>query len=95
MHGWGILNGCILAIGRIVGESAALLFTAGADCALAPSLKSAITSSGGTLAVSLYVYVTERARFDLGFAIAAVLLILVLCINMAARATGKRMDKRG
>ncbi|MEG2404012.1 MAG: phosphate ABC transporter permease PstA, partial [Oscillospiraceae bacterium] len=69
----GIVTGCILAIGRIVGESAALLFTAGVGTVIAGNIVDAYRTSGGSLAVALYVYVYERAEFDVGFAIAAVL----------------------
>ncbi len=81
----GIVTGCILAIGRIVGESAALLFTAGMGTAIAKNVISAYQSGGGTLTVALYMYASERAEFDIAFAIAAVLLILVFMINTSAR----------
>ena len=71
----GIVTGCILAIGRIVGESAALLFTAGVGTVIASNVIRAFGSSGGTLSVALYMYVSERGEFDVGFAIAAILLI--------------------
>ncbi|MEG0338795.1 MAG: ABC transporter permease subunit, partial [Oscillospiraceae bacterium] len=85
----GIVTGCILAIGRIVGESAALLFTAGVGSVIADNIFKSFASSGGSLAVALYVYAFERADFDTGFAIAAVLIILVLIINYAAKRAGK------
>ena len=81
----GIVTGCILSIGRIVGESAALLFTAGVGTVVANNIFSAFTRSGGTLSVALYMYVSERGEFDVGFAIAAILMLLVLCINGAAK----------
>ncbi|MFI3238613.1 MAG: phosphate ABC transporter permease PstA [Lachnospiraceae bacterium] len=81
----GIVTGCILAIGRIVGESAALLFTAGMGTTIASNVFSAYQTGGGTLSVALYMYASERAEFDVAFAIAATLLILVFIINIAAR----------
>jgi len=81
----GIVTGCILAVGRIVGESAALLFTAGVGTAVAGNLVDAFQSSGGTLSVALYMYVSERGEFEVGFAIAAILLILVMLINGMAK----------
>ena len=90
----GIVTGCILSVGRIVGESAALLFTAGVGTALANSVINAFKSSGGTLSVALYMYVSERGEFEVGFAIAAILLLLVLCINALAKlAKGKLKHK--
>ena len=90
----GIITGCILSVGRIVGESAALLFTAGIGSVVAKNILSAMTRSGGTLSVALYVYVFERGEFDVGFAIAALLMILVFFINFAARYVKKRATKR-
>lgn len=89
-----IITGCILAVGRIVGESAALLFTAGVGSAVATNLIDAYKASGGSLAVALYVYVYERAEFDVGFAIAAVLMILVLLINFAAKKAGGALKNK-
>lgn len=91
----GIVTGCILAVGRIVGESAALLFTAGIGSVVARNAVEAMSRSGGTLSVALYVYVFERGEFDVGFAIAAMLMILVFCINVTARSVKKRAQKRG
>lgn len=90
----GIVTGCILSIGRIVGESAALLFTAGIGSAVASNVFDALKASGGSLSVALYVYVYERAEFDVGFAIAAVLMILVLLINFAAKKAGKKLKAK-
>jgi phosphate transport system permease protein len=91
----GIVTGCILAVGRIVGESAALLFTAGMANEIL-SLSEAFMSgkSGSTLTVSLYMYAKERGDFDTAFAIATILLILTLVINLSAKWTAKRL-KRG
>lgn len=89
----GIITGCILSVGRILGESAALLFTAG----LAHTLNGffeALGNSGATLTVALYVYVKEDGEFGVGFAIAAVLMILTLLINLLADLVGKFFKKR-
>ncbi len=91
----GIVSGAILAVGRIVGESAALLFTAGAGYVLVTNYFKALSTSGGTLSVMLYVYTMESGEFDVGFAIAAILLILVLIINFSAKAAKKRLKKNG
>ena len=89
----GIVTGCILAIGRIVGESAALLFTAGFAHAL-NGFFTGLTSSGATLTVALYVYAKEQGEFDVAFAIAAILMILTLIINLAANFVGKKLKQR-
>ena len=91
----GIVSGAILAIGRIVGESAALLFTAGAGYVLVTNYLQALHTSGGTLSVMLYVYVMENGEFDVGFAIASILMILVLILNFSAKAAKKRLKKIG
>ena len=90
----GIITGCILAVGRIVGESAALLFTAGVGTILVDNILEAYTRSGGTLSVALYMYVSERGEFDVGFAIAAILMVLVLLINGAAKLAGKKLKNK-
>ena len=90
----GIVTGCILSVGRIVGESAALLFTAGVGTVVANNIFAAFTRSGGTLSVALYMYVSERGEFDVGFAIAAILMLLVLCINGAAKLVGKEAAQK-
>ena len=89
----GIVTGCILAIGRIVGESAALLFTAGFAHAL-NGFFTGLTSSGATLTVALYVYAKEQGEFEVAFAIAAILMILTLIINLAANFVGKKLKRR-
>lgn len=91
----GIVSGAILAIGRIVGESAALLFTAGAGYVLVTNYLQALGTSGGTLSVMLYVYVMENGEFDVGFAIASILMILVLILNFSAKAAKKRLKRVG
>ena len=90
----GILTGCILSVGRIVGESAALLFTAGVGTIIADNIVQAFSKSGGTLSVALYMYVNERGEFEVGFAIAAVLMILVLVINELAKLTASIGKKK-
>ena len=92
----GIVTGCILAVGRIVGESAALLFTAGMGMSLNNFFASAdkfIHSSGASLTVALYVYARERAEFDVAFAIAAILMVLTLVINLSAKLVGRKLKK--
>ncbi|MEG2833540.1 MAG: phosphate ABC transporter permease PstA [Ruthenibacterium sp.] len=90
----GIVTGCILAVGRIVGESAALLFTAGIGAVIVPNMFKALANSGGSLSVALYVYVYERADFDVGFAIAALLMLLVLLLNFAAKKLGDKLKNK-
>ena len=93
----GILTGAILAIGRIVGESAALLFTAGSAKALPKNLGklfSKIFHSGGTLTIQLYLSATSEGDFDTAFGIAVVLLVLVLCINLTTKRLAARLDPR-
>ena len=85
-----ILTGCILSIGRILGESAALLFTAGFAHEL-NGLAQGITSAGATLTVALYVYAKEQGEFGVAFAIAAILLILSFVIDLAATLVGKKL----
>ena len=91
----GIATGCILSVGRIVGESAALLFTAGmANEILNPAQAVSKGGAGSTLTVSMYMYAKERGDFDTAFAIAAILLILTLLLNISAKFTAKLL-KRG
>ena len=90
----GIITGCILAVGRIVGESAALLFTAGVGTILVDNILEAYTRSGGTLSVALYMYVSERGEFEVGYAIAAILMVLVLALNAATRLVRNTMKRK-
>lgn len=89
----GIVTGCILAVGRIVGESAALLFTAGAAASIGGFFR-ALNVPSATLSVSLYVYANEYGDMDTAMAVAAVLLLITLAINLAAAWTGRRLNKR-
>ena len=90
----GIVTGCILAVGRIVGESAALLFTAGAAEVIAQNVVKAYTSDGATLSVLLYLRAFEDGDFDSAWAIGAVLLVLVLAINLAARLAKTKLKQK-
>ena len=97
----GIITGCILSVGRILGESAALLFTAGFAHTLNGLisfqngvLTSGLSSSGSTLTVALYVYAKEQGEFEVAFGIAAILMMLTLLINLAAALVGKCFKKR-
>lgn len=89
----GIVTGCILAVGRIVGESAALLFTAGFGMVVNDFFTS-LQSSSATLTVALYVYTGERGETDVAFAIAVILMVLVLLINALAVLAGKKLRRR-
>ena len=88
----GIVTGCILAVGRIVGESAALLFTAGMGVTLNGFLK-ALHAPSGTLSVTLYLYATEYANVRVALAIAAILMIITLIINLSAMLVGRKLKK--
>lgn len=88
----GIITGSILSIGKILGESAALLFTAGFAHSL-NNFVDALTSSGATLTVALYVYAKEQGEFEISFAIAAILLIMTFIINTSAEIIGKKMKR--
>lgn len=93
----GIVTGCILSVGRVVGESAALLFTAGMANEIL-SIPEAVSTgnAGSTLTVALYMYAKERGQFDVAFAIAAILLVLTFLLNMSAKAAAKKLkQKRG
>ncbi len=89
----GVVTGCILSVGRILGESAALLFTAGSAHVLNGFFKG-LTSSGSTLTVALYFYAKERGEFETAFAIAAILMILTLLINLLATLAGVFFKRR-
>lgn len=89
----GVLTGCILSVGRILGESAALLFTAGFAHNI-NDIINGITSPGATLTVALYVYAKEEGEFGVAFAIGAILMILTLIINFVATLIGKYYEKR-
>lgn len=89
----GVVTGCILSIGRILGESAALLFTAGFAHAL-NDIISGLVSPGSTLTVALYVYAKEEGEFEVAFAIGAILMILTLLINLSASLVQKYFAKR-
>lgn len=90
----GIITGVILAIGRIVGESAALLYTAGSSDLLPASAKGyldKILQPGGTLTIQLYLS-AQDGEFGVAFGIALVLLVIVLVINMATKFLAKKFD---
>ena len=92
----GIVTGCILAVGRVVGESAVLMYTAGLSTAMQDfsTIQGLLRASGATLTVALYVYAKERADFAIAFTIATLLLILTGLINLAAHLAG-RLLRRG
>lgn len=90
----GIVTGCILAIGRIVGESAALLFTAGFGLVLNDFFTS-LTSSSATLTVALYVFASERGETGIAFGIATILMILTFILNFAANFAAKKLKRKG
>ena len=89
----GIITGCILSVGRILGESAALLFTAGFAHAIHGFFEG-LNSAGATLTVALYVYAKEQGEFGVAFAIAAILMVLTLLIQLAAMLVGRYFKKR-
>ena len=89
----GVITGCILSVGRILGESAALLFTAGFAHSL-NGFVDGLSSAGATLTVALYVYAKEQGEFGVAFAIAAILMVLAFCINLAATAVTKFFEKK-
>jgi len=89
----GVITGCILTVGRILGESAALLFTAGFAHAL-HGLFDGLRSSGATLTVALYVYAKEEGEFGVAFAIASILMVLTLIINLAAELVSQHFQKK-
>ena len=85
----GILSGVILAVGRIVGETAALIYTAGAI----PQVPSSIMGSGATLAVHMYNLSKEGLYMNQAYAVAVVLLFLVLFINWISGRAAKQLTK--
>ena len=93
----GIVTGCILSIGRIVGESAVLLYTVGMSMQMQSffrnGLESFFSASGSTLSVALYVYAKVRADFDLAFSVAVVLIVITLVINLASNLVGRKLKK--
>ena len=89
----GVITGCILAEGRILGETAALLYTAGFAHNLY-NLKDGLENAGATLSVALYVYAKEQGEFDVAFAIAAILMVLALVIDLSAALVGKYFQRR-
>ena len=89
----GVVTGCILSVGRILGESAALLFTAGFAHSLNGFFEG-LGSAGATLTVALYVYAKEQGEFGVAFAIAAILMVLAFGINLAASAVTKHFQKK-
>ncbi len=89
----GVITGCILSVGRILGESAALLFTAGFAHAL-NGIIDGLSSPGASLTVALYVYAKEQGEFGIAFAIAAILMILTLLINLSATLVSRYFSKK-
>ena len=89
----GVVTGCILSVGRILGETAALLYTAGFAHALY-GFFDGLQNAGATLTVALYVYAKEQGEFEVAFAIASILMVLALLINLAASLAGKYFKKR-
>ena len=89
----GVITGCILSVGRILGESAALLFTAGFAHAL-NGFAEGLGSAGATLTVALYVYAKEQGEFGVAFAIAAILMVLAFFINFSAAAVTRYFQKK-
>lgn len=92
----GIVTGCILTIGRIVGESAVLMYTAGLSTMMQDfsTIEGLMRSSGATLTVALYVYAKERADFAVAFSIATILLLLTVVINLAAGLAGRKLRRQ-
>ncbi|MCD8384973.1 MAG: phosphate ABC transporter permease PstA [Clostridiales bacterium] len=89
----GVVGGAILSVGKIVGESAALLYTAGTGYKLVTNYVQALGTSSGSLSVMLYVYYQEYGEVDLAFAIAAILMVIVLVINFLAKFVKKKLKK--
>ena len=89
----GVLTGCILSVGRILGESAALLFTAGFAHAVNGFVEG-LSSAGATLTVALYVYAKENGEFGVAFGIAAILMALAVLINLSASAVTRHYRRK-
>ncbi len=89
----GVVTGCILSVGRILGESAALLFTAGFAHALNGIIEG-LGSAGATLSVALYVYAKENGEFEVAFGIAAILMVFTVIINACASIVGKYFERK-
>lgn len=89
----GVVTGCILSVGRIVGETAALLYTAG-FAHVVYGFFDGLNSAGATLTVALYVYAKEFGEFEVAFAIASILLLLTFAINLTATLVGNYFKKR-
>ncbi len=90
----GIVTGCILAVGRVVGESAVLMYTAGMSMAMQNfSIDRIAGASGATLTVALYHYAKENADFAVAFSIATILLILTVIINFSASFLGRKLKR--
>lgn len=91
----GIVTGCILSVGRIVGESAALMFTAGMTNNIVYLFESFLPEkAGSTLSVALYMYAKERGEFETAFTIALILMLLTFIINISAKFAGRALRKR-
>ena len=90
----GIVTGCILAVGRILGESAALLFTAGFAHNIYNLAVDGLSGPGATLTVALYLYAKEQGEFGIAFAIAAILMVMTVLINLTATLLGRYFKKR-
>ncbi len=91
----GIITGVILAVGRIVGESAALLFTAGSAKTLPRTIEALfgkVFQSGGTLTVQLYLSATSEGDFNTAFGIAVVLILIVFLINLGTKGLAAKFD---
>ena len=89
----GIVTGCILSIGRILGESAALLFTAGSAHMLYNFFEG-MHNAGATLTVALYFYAKESSDTGVVFAIAAILMLLTMLINLIADLVGRYFRRK-
>jgi len=89
----GIATGCILAVGRIVGESAALLYTAGFGLVL-NSFMTALQSSSATLTVALYIYATERGELTVAFSVATILMVITMLLNLATNTVSSKLGEK-